>query len=145
LKILKSLDVRDWESIDAAQADREHVDYRRQLQRLQPRLSQKAWRHFWHGFAETGIHDAHLISLSIGDGLKRLPRQFQYDPVTIKASASRGSLQFRSADQRGSRPYLIRSEASESSAQLILCWHGAPSCATLERGACSSTVRAADS
>jgi hypothetical protein len=74
LKYLKYLEQRDWDAIDSRQADRQSATYRKQLLRLRPRLSPKAWKYFWFGFAETGIHDARLIALSAGDGLTRLPR-----------------------------------------------------------------------
>jgi hypothetical protein len=75
LKYLKYLEQRDWDAIDDKQADRQNAAYRRQLSRLRLRLSQKAWQYFWFGFAQTGIHDAKLITLSVGDGLNQLPRQ----------------------------------------------------------------------
>ncbi|MBZ5533235.1 MAG: hypothetical protein LAO20_17530 [Acidobacteriia bacterium] len=74
MKYLKYLEERDWDAIDPKLAERQNAAYRRQLLRLQPRLSKKAWNYFWLGFAETGIHDARLIALSAGDGLTRLPR-----------------------------------------------------------------------
>jgi len=76
LKYLRHLEQRDWDAIDSKQADRQNAAYRKQLLRLKPHLSQKAWEYFWFGFAETGIHDARLIALSVGDGLDRLPRIF---------------------------------------------------------------------
>lgn len=43
--------------------------YKRQLEKLQPRLSKQAWDFFWYGFGETGLHDGGLLSLETGDGL----------------------------------------------------------------------------
>jgi hypothetical protein len=43
--------------------------YHHELDELKPRLSKPAWNFFrWEG-AETGLHDAPLLSLTIGDGL----------------------------------------------------------------------------
>lgn len=86
MKYLKYLEERDWDAIDPKLAERQNAAYRRQLLRLQPRLSKKAWDYFWLGFANTGIHDARLIALSIGDGLTRLPRFLGApNPLRIKA------------------------------------------------------------
>lgn len=43
--------------------------YRKQLKKLRPRLSRQAWNFFYFGFARWGLHDAHLLSFSAGDGL----------------------------------------------------------------------------
>ncbi len=45
------------------------ADYHTQLEELKPRLSKPAWKFFRYGFAETGLHDGRLLSLSVGDGL----------------------------------------------------------------------------
>lgn len=47
--------------------------YYRELEELKPRLSHSAWKFFRHGFAETGLHDARLLSLIAGDGLNYVP------------------------------------------------------------------------
>ncbi|HWN10254.1 MAG TPA: hypothetical protein VNO50_13470 [Pyrinomonadaceae bacterium] len=49
------------------------ADYRRELERLKPRVSQAAWDFFRHGNNETGLHDARLLSLKVGDGLNYVP------------------------------------------------------------------------
>jgi hypothetical protein len=86
MKYLKYLEERDWDSVDEKLAKRQNAAYRRQLERLRPRLSKKAWDYFWFGFAKSGIHDAKLISLSIGDGLKQLPRRLgPADKLGIRA------------------------------------------------------------
>jgi hypothetical protein len=41
--------------------------YNLELDRLRPRVSPEAWDFFRHGYAETGLHDATLLTLSIGD------------------------------------------------------------------------------
>jgi hypothetical protein len=38
-----------------------------QLESLKSRVSGPAWNFFRHGYAETGLHDATLLSISIGD------------------------------------------------------------------------------
>jgi len=43
--------------------------YRSQLRKLQPRLSQAAWRYFWNGFGRWGLHDATLLSFTLTDCL----------------------------------------------------------------------------
>lgn len=46
--------------------------YRRQLRKLQPRLSKQAWDFFWYGFGESGLHDGRLLSLETGDGFNNV-------------------------------------------------------------------------
>jgi hypothetical protein len=48
-------------------------DYGRALYEIKPLLSKPAWNFFWHGVNETGLHDARLLSFSIGDGLDYEP------------------------------------------------------------------------
>ncbi|HYL93358.1 MAG TPA: hypothetical protein VEW69_09405 [Alphaproteobacteria bacterium] len=67
-------EVRD-EDTDGAANSREWESYRKHLASLKPRLSKNAWKYFWEGFAETGIHDARLVALTIGDGLRRVPER----------------------------------------------------------------------
>jgi hypothetical protein len=47
--------------------------YRRELERLRPRISRTGWDFFRHGFGERGLHDARLLSLRVGDGLNYKP------------------------------------------------------------------------
>jgi hypothetical protein len=44
-------------------------DYHRELEELKSRVSKAAWNFFRYGFARYGLHDANLLSLSVGDGL----------------------------------------------------------------------------
>jgi hypothetical protein len=85
LKYLIYLEERDWDKVTDQQADRAGAAYRKHLAGLRSRLSKQAWEYFWLGFAEKSIHDAHLISLSVGDGLVRLPKQFASNSIKIKA------------------------------------------------------------
>jgi hypothetical protein len=71
--------------IDGAANSRDWERYRKHLASLRPRLSKKTWKYFWEGFAETGIHDARLIALTIGDSLRPVPVRSRLNPVTIKA------------------------------------------------------------
>ena len=48
-------------------------DYYRELDGLKTRVSRPAWEFFRHGFGRYGLHDARLISLSVGDGLDYVP------------------------------------------------------------------------
>lgn len=48
-------------------------DYHHELEGLQSRISKSAWNFFRYGFARYGLHDARLLSLSVGDGLNYLP------------------------------------------------------------------------
>ena len=41
--------------------------YHRHLDGLRPRVGRPAWEFFRHGYAETGLHDATLLTLSVGD------------------------------------------------------------------------------
>jgi hypothetical protein len=66
----------DW--IDQSSADQAKAEirfwkavqkYHRELDRLKPRIGQRAWQFFRHGFGPTGLHDGRLLSMRIGDGL----------------------------------------------------------------------------
>ena len=48
-------------------------DYRRDLEKLESRLSRPAWHFFRHGFGRAGLHDATLLSLRVGDDLSYAP------------------------------------------------------------------------
>ena len=48
-------------------------DYHRQLEGLKSRVSRPAWDFFRHGFGRYGLHDARLLSFSVGDGLDYVP------------------------------------------------------------------------
>lgn len=43
--------------------------YQRQLGKLKGRISKQAWNFFYLGFGRWGLHDAQLLSFSVGDGL----------------------------------------------------------------------------
>jgi hypothetical protein len=47
--------------------------YFQEVDELQPRLSKPAWIFFRWGYAETGLHDAILLALTLGDGLDYKP------------------------------------------------------------------------
>jgi hypothetical protein len=47
--------------------------YQSELDGLQSRIGQRAWRFFREGFGGTGLHDARLLSLCVGDGLAYMP------------------------------------------------------------------------
>jgi len=49
------------------------AEYRLELESLKPRVSRAAWDFFRHGRDETGLHDARLLSLRVGDGLNYTP------------------------------------------------------------------------
>ena len=48
-------------------------DYYRELEGLKSRVSRPAWDFFRHGYARYGLHDAKLLSFSVGDGLDFVP------------------------------------------------------------------------
>ncbi len=48
-------------------------DYHYELEGLKSRVSRAAWNFFRHGFGHYGLHDARLLSLSVGDGLDYVP------------------------------------------------------------------------
>jgi hypothetical protein len=43
--------------------------YHKQLDKLKGRISRQAWRFFALGFGDLGLHDARLLTLSVGDNL----------------------------------------------------------------------------
>ncbi len=49
------------------------ADYWRHVDEIKPRLPKLAYQLFRYGFAETGLHDAKLLSFTIGDGLDFVP------------------------------------------------------------------------
>jgi hypothetical protein len=70
----------DWiDQTEKQQKKAEHLfwrlveNYHLELEKLKPMLSKPAWNFFRHGFAETGLHDGHLLSFLIGDGLDFTP------------------------------------------------------------------------
>ena len=85
MKYLKSLEIRDPDKINHDLCNVEFKTYRRELLKLKPRLSAAAWKYFYEGFGETGIHDARLVSLTLGDGLNRLPVWWRTNPLQIRA------------------------------------------------------------
>jgi len=48
-------------------------DYRRELEGLKSRVSRTAWHFFRHGFGRYGLHDANLLSVTVGDGSDYVP------------------------------------------------------------------------
>ena len=44
--------------------------YQSQLDHLKSRVSRDAWQFFRYGYGSEGLHDARLLSLQVGDGLK---------------------------------------------------------------------------
>ena len=77
--------------------------YHRQLDGLRPRISGTAWKFFRHGFGETGLHDARLLLLSIGDGLDYSPTGAS--PFFLNRQHASAQLQFLNYDQ--SRHYVF--------------------------------------
>jgi len=73
MKYLKHLEIRDPDDIDDETMFQECDKYHHELAKLRPRLSAAAWKYFSKGFAETGIHDADLVALTLGDGLDHEP------------------------------------------------------------------------
>jgi hypothetical protein len=68
--------VNDW--IDQTRANQAKAEkqlskaaqkYHRELDRLKPRIGQRAWGFFRHGFGPTGLHDGRLLAMRIGDGI----------------------------------------------------------------------------
>jgi hypothetical protein len=47
--------------------------YLREVDSLMPRISAPAWNFFRHGFGEQSLHDARLLSFTVGDGLNYSP------------------------------------------------------------------------
>lgn len=45
-------------------------EYQRQLDHLKSRVSRDAWQFFRYGFGSESLHDASLLSLQVGDGLR---------------------------------------------------------------------------
>ena len=45
-------------------------EYQRQLDHLKSRVSREAWQFFRYGFGSESLHDARLLSLQVGDGLR---------------------------------------------------------------------------
>jgi hypothetical protein len=67
---------REYSSLSAAQRkaldrkfSRNFEAYHKQLDKLRGRISRQAWRFFALGFGDLGLHDARLLSLSVGDNL----------------------------------------------------------------------------
>jgi hypothetical protein len=48
-------------------------DYYSELEGLKFRVSRPAWHFFRHGFGRYGLHDARLLSFTVGDGLDYVP------------------------------------------------------------------------
>jgi hypothetical protein len=62
--------------------------YNRQLDGLKSRVSRPAWEFFRHGYAETGLHDATLLALSVGDPPGGAPTNLPtLSPMWRKAAA----------------------------------------------------------
>lgn len=48
---------------------RDWTAYKKQLEKLEGRVSRQAWNFFYFGFGRWSLHDAHLLSFAAGDGL----------------------------------------------------------------------------
>jgi hypothetical protein len=77
----------EWRSAQTqfwATADR----YIWQLDGLKSRISRPAWKFFRYGYAETGLHDATLLTLSVGDAPGGAPGNLpSLSPMWRKAAA----------------------------------------------------------
>ena|ERR1700691_3452353 len=65
--------------------------YQKQLRKLKGRVSRQARNFFYFGFARWGLHDAHLLSFAIGDGLNhradgRLPFKYNREKAKVRIS-----------------------------------------------------------
>jgi hypothetical protein len=61
--------------------------YQKQLTKLEGRISRPAWNFFAFGFRGWGLHDARLLTFSVGDGLGHLVnrgKQFNIDKQKAK-------------------------------------------------------------
>lgn len=62
--------------------------YYEHLEGLKARVSRPAWEFFRHGYAETGLHDATLLALSVGDAPGGAPGNLpSLSPMWRKAAA----------------------------------------------------------
>ena len=62
--------------------------YYQDLDGLKSRVSRPAWEFFRHGYAETGLHDATLLTLSVGDAPGGAPKNPpSLSPAWRKAAA----------------------------------------------------------
>ena len=77
--------------------DRNCKAYRRQLARLESRISKQAWNFFYFGFARWGLHDARLISFTAGDGLDYQANGKQ--PFRINKQKAKVRIQILNHDQ----------------------------------------------
>src|SRR5213595_3673367 len=77
--------------------DRNCKAYRRQLARLESRISKQAWNFFYSGFARWGLHDARLISFTAGDGLDYRANGKQ--PFRINKQKAKVRIQILNHDQ----------------------------------------------
>jgi hypothetical protein len=71
--------------------------YRRQLGRLESRISKQAWNFFYFGFGRWGLHDARLMSFTVGDGLDYRPDGKQ--PFRINKQKAKVRIKILNHDQ----------------------------------------------
>lgn len=75
------------DNISSGKWARDFRAYHKQLDKLQGRISRQAWNFFALGFGGWGLHDATLLSLSVGDGLDHPldgSRPFNFDKEKTK-------------------------------------------------------------
>ena len=95
MKYLKHLEIRDSDEIDDKAMFKEVEKYHQALAKLRPRLSAAAWKYFSEGFAETGIHDARLVALTLGDGLQYEPFPWRTNCCLAKAEFINQNAKYR--------------------------------------------------
>jgi hypothetical protein len=67
---------------------RNYKAYRKQLARLEGRISRQAWNFFAFGFGGWGLHDGHLLTFTVGDGVDHpidRSRPFDFNKGKTKA------------------------------------------------------------
>ena len=84
--------VNDW--VDQSPAEQKQAEarfhsaveqYQSQLDHLKSRVSRDAWQFFRYGYGSEGLHDARLLSLQVGDGLKYIADGTE--PFRLKSTA----------------------------------------------------------
>jgi hypothetical protein len=71
--------------------------YRPELEGLKSRISCAAWNFFRYGRDERGLHDARLLSLSVGDGLSYTPNGAS--PFRLNRQHTSASIEFLNYEQ----------------------------------------------
>ena len=72
-------------------------DYRRELDGLKSRVSRPAWEFFRHGYGRYGLHDARLLSFTVGDGLDYVPDGSR--PFLLNRQRTAARVEFLSHEQ----------------------------------------------